>query len=258
MSRLIDKLNQVSKALSQPMGFRAAGAVSRKPQMLLIASLTQTESITDLVADVASADAVLLHITKSSSVALQKIAKSLPDMPWGGWLGALDNKRVGTLVKSGCDFVVFPPASRMLAISQDDKIGKILQVESSLNEGLLKAVNELPVDAVLAADAQRSDYLTWQHLMLFQRFATLLTKPLLVSIPANTSVNDIRNLWEVGVDSVVVEVDTVQSVERIKELRQAIDELATLSPRKRKKTEALLPHISDETDITADTEEEEE
>ena len=260
MSQLIDKLNRVSKTVPQSMGFRSAQPVSPKPQMLLIASVTQIENVDSLTDYVAGADAVLLHITKPSrgEKAIQKITQSLPDIPWGAWLGDTNEEKVRTMVEAGCDFVVFPAASAVLAPTKDDKTGKILQVESSLSEGLLKAVNELPVDAVLTDDEQGKDSLTWHHLMLFQRFANLLTKSLLVSIPINVTADELKALWEIGVDGVMVEVSTGQPVGRLEELRRAIDNLTLLPPRKRGKTGALLPYIGGETGTVTDTEEEEE
>jgi len=48
-------------------------------------------------------------------------------------------------------------------------------VEAALDDGLLRAVNELPVEAVLIASEQKKGYfLSWQHLMLFRHFAGLL------------------------------------------------------------------------------------
>ena len=81
---------------------------------------------------------------------LQKIAKSIPDIPWGSWVEDTGAEKMEALVEAGCDFVVFPATSQVSATPQDEKVGKILQVESSLGEGLLRAVNDLPVDAVLS------------------------------------------------------------------------------------------------------------
>ena len=260
MSKLIDKLNQVAKAVQQPMGFRATQPVSTKPKMLLIASLAQANNVSNLADYITGADAVLLAITKLSPGAktLQKIARSVPDIPWGGWLGDIGRRGIRPITEAGCDFVVFP-ASTVLAIPQDaDKVGKILQVEASLSEGLLKAVNELPVDAVLIADEQGEGYfLTWHHLMLFQRSADLLTKPLLVSIPSNVTANELQALWETGVGGVVAEAGGGQPVGRLEELRQTIDKL-TFPSRKREKAKALLPRIGEETSTVTEIEEEEE
>ena len=250
MSKLIDKLNQATKAVPQPMGFRAVQPSPAKPKPLLIASTAQASNVS-------SADAVLF--TKFSSAgALPKIARAFSNIPWGLWLENIGRREIGPMVKAGCDFAVFP-ASTALATTQDaEKIGKILQVEASLNEGLLKTVNELPIDAVLVTSKQGEEpSLTWHRLMLLQRFANLLTKPLLVAIPAKVSADELQLLWEAGVDGVVVEVGAREPAERLTELRQKIDKL-TFPPRKQGKVEALLPHLTEETSTVTEEEEEEE
>jgi len=259
MSRLIDRLSQITKTVAQPMGFRTTKAGSAKPRMLLIASIAQTNNIDSLADYISGADAVLLSITKSSPRAktLQQIARSVADIPWGVW-GDTGKGETTPMVKAGCDFVAFP-ASTALAIPQEDKIGKILQVEESLSEGLLRAVNELPADAVFIAGEQGEEHsLTWHHLMLFQRFTSLLTKPLLVSIPLNTTPGELQVLCEAGVAGVVVETGAGQPAGRLAELRQAIDKLTLPSSRKRQKLEALLPQVSTETATVTEEEEEEE
>jgi len=255
MSRFIDKLNQVSRVVPQSMGFRKAQPVSEKPKILLIASLAGAGGLANYVA---GADAGLLRIPKLSSGAktLREMSQAAPDIPWGGWLRNIGQGGIKQMAKAGCDFVVFPAANTPLALLQNDEIGKILEVESSLSEGLLRAVNELSIDAVLIAAEQEGEYfLTWHHLMLFQHFADLLTKPLLASIPSNVTANELQALWEAGVDGVVIEVGAGQPVERLKELRQTIDKLVFPSQRKRGKAEALLPHIGREASIVTEEEE---
>jgi len=261
MSRLIKQLTQVSKDAPQPIGFKTATPASSKPPMLLIASLTQIENVDSPADSVTGADAVLLHSAKGDpgATTLQKIARSLPDIPWGSWLEDTSEKRMEMIAKSGGDFVVFPTASAVLAADQEDKIGKILQVPLSLNEGLLKAVNDLPIDAVLAIPEQEKERsLTWHHLMVLQRFANLLTKPLLASTPPNVTGNELKALWGTGVDGVVVEVSAGQPTGNLEKLRRAINELASLPPRKRGKAGALIPHIGREPDMAADIEEDDE
>ncbi len=260
MSRFIDKLNQVSRVMPQSMGFRKAQPVSEKPKILLIAGLTGASAggLTDYVV---GADAGLLPIPKLSSGAktLREMSQAVPDIPWGGWLRNIEKGEIKQMVKAGCDFVVFPAANTPLTLLQNDEIGKILEIESSLSEGLLRAANELPIDAVLITTEQGGEYfLTWHHLMLFQRFAGLLTKHLLASIPSNVTANELQALWEAGVDGVVIEVSVGQPADRLKKLRQVIDKLAFPSQRKRGKVEALLPYIGSEASIVTEEEEEEE
>jgi len=260
MSRLIDRLNLASQAVLRPLGFGAAQPVSEKPKILLIASLSRANA-SSVANYVAGADAGLLRIPKLSSGAkiLKEISQAMSDIPWGGWLRDIGTQGIKQMVKVGCDFVVFPAANTSLVILQNSEVGRILEVEASLSEGLLRAVNELPVDAVLIASEQEGEYfLTWHHLMLFRRFADLLTKPLLVSIPSNVTANEVQALWQAGVDGVVVEVGVGQPAEGLNELRQTIDNLAFPSQRKRGKAEALLPHITEETRVPTEEEEEEE
>jgi len=115
MSKLIDKLNQATKAAPQPMGFRAVQASPARLKPLLIASTAQPSSVT-------GADAVL--ITKFSSAgALPKIARAFSSIPWGLWLENISRRGIVPMVKAGCDFVVFP-ASTALATTQDADIAR--------------------------------------------------------------------------------------------------------------------------------------
>ena len=152
MSKFIDRLNQLSRAVPQPVGFRTTQSVSPKPRILLVASLAQAD-VEDLASYVAGADAGLVPVSESSSgvKTLQKVSRVAPDIPWGGWLKGSGRGEVKQVVRAGCDFVVFPAANTSLALFQGDGVGKILEVESSLGGGLLRAVNELPADAVLIA-----------------------------------------------------------------------------------------------------------
>ncbi len=259
MSQFIDKLNRVLQALPHSMGFRAAKPVSEKPRMLLIASLARA-NIEGLADQVAGMDAGLLRIPEWSAgvEAFEKVSQTASDIPWGSWLGSIGEDEIKQMAQVGCDFVVFPPATTSLAILNDDNVGRILEVKESLTEGLLRAVNELPVDAVLVASEYEKESLTWHHLMFFQRCADLLIKPLLVTIPPDVSASELQALWAAGVSGVVVEVGAEQTAGRLGELRRVIDKLVFPSPRKRRKAEALLPHISTSKETDIATEEEEE
>jgi len=241
------------------MGFAVAQPVSPKPKLLLIASLTQV-NVDGLADYVAGADGGLLPIHQSSEAkALQEVSQAISDIPWGVWLRDSGQPEIKQIMKAGCDFVVFPAAKTSLAILQSGAVGRILEIEASLNDGLLRTIDELPVDAVLIAGELRKDhFLTWHHLMLFQHFANLLTKPLLVAIPSSVTANELQALWEAGVDGVIVEVEAGQPVGRISKLRQAIDKLTFPSQRKPRKTEALLPRTGGEPSTVTMEEEDEE
>jgi hypothetical protein len=257
MSRFIDKLKRVSQLAPQPMGFKVVQPVS-KPRMLLVARLPQVD-VDNLADYVSGADAILLPIAKLTSEAkkLREIVQAMPDIPWGGLLTGTRQDRIKRIVQAGGDFVVFP-ANASLKILEDEEVGKVLEVEASLDEGLLRTADELPVDAVFITDQEKSGYfLTWHHLMSFMHSANLLTKPLLVSVPASVTAGELQAIWEVGVDGVVADTEVGQPVGKFKKLRQMIDSLALPSKRRRVKAAALFPHLRGETG-TVTVEEEEE
>jgi hypothetical protein len=257
MSRLIDALNRAVKSAPQPIGFRTTRRESAEPTIRLIARLDDIKNADNPAERAAGADAFLLRSGQDAPAStLKKLNTSLKNAPWGIWLDDLDGGKMTTLVDAGCDFVVFPAASRVLATPQDDKVGKILQIESSLGEGLLRAINDMPVDAVMSADVcEIGEPVAWQHLLILQRLANLLTKPLLVPVSPDINATELKALWEAGVDGVIIQVDGLP--EGLTELRQAISQIKFAPARRRGKAEALLPRTAPETGAAPDEDEEE-
>jgi hypothetical protein len=240
------------------MGFRTSRQAETPPAIMIIAGVP-TNGIGSPVKSIAGADAILLHTDEPGLTAknLQKIVKSLKDTPWGVHLDDSGDE-AAAMVEAGCDFMVFSPTSRISAVPQDEKTGKILQVESSMDDGLLRAVNDLPADAVLLTDTfDESDALVWHQLMIFRHLANFISKPLLVRVPATISEVELKALWDTGIDGVVVEVDITGGGD-LKELRQMAGKLPPRSARKRGKMDVLLPRTSGETITEAPPDEEEE
>ena len=248
MSKLIDKLNQAPKATPQPMGFRINHPASAKPRPILIASLSQVINVT-------GTDAVLFTKLSAESRTLPKINRSFSDIPWGIWLSNISKRGIKPLAEAGCDFAVFPPGTALSETTGYDKLGKILQLDATLDEGLLRTVNELAVDAVLVSGEKGEEQpLTWHRLMLFQRFSSLLTKPLLVSIPLDTDTDELQAIWKTGVDGMMVEIEAGQPVGMLEELHRKIEK-SDFPERKHGKVEALLPRLTEEPDTVIEEEE---
>ena len=236
------------------MGFRAARAVA-KPRLLLVASLPQP----GFEAELAGADAGILPISGTSTRAgIKEKALASPDIPWGGWLDSISRGGVKRLEEAGYDFVLFLADKMSLAILEADKVGRILAVEPMLDVGLLRTINELPVDAVFVISQQQGQPVTWHQLMLFRRLAALLAKPLLVPVPPAVASGDLQALWEAGVAGVVVELTPDEPAGRLKKLRQQIESLTLPQKQKPTKARALLPGITPETSPVTEEEEDEE
>jgi hypothetical protein len=259
MSKFIDILNRSSQTTAQPIGFRTAQAAQARHRIQLVAAITK--GTTDTKNDyITGADAGLLRVSKigSSASTLKKAIPTTPDIPWGVWPEETAQEELKKAMKWGCDFVVLP-ADATLVVPADDSIGIIIQIDTSIAEGPLRTLNELPIDAVLVTlHSEKDKQLTWHQLMLLQRFGDIVTRPLLVSIPPGTGTDELQLLWEAGVDGLVIDTGPEQPPGETNRLRQMIDNLKTPTPRKRQKMDAVLPHTDTDAETMAEIEEEDD
>ena len=225
-----------------------------KHRIQLVAAATKSppETITDYVT---GADAALLKTPGPVPAAstLKKITSATPDIPWGIWLEEVSQDEFKKVLKSGCDFVVFPTGADIVS-PQDDNVGMIIQVDTSIAEGPLRTVNDLPIDAVLVTPQPEKDgHFTWHQLMVLQRFAGIITTPMLVSIPSGIGDDELQLLQDAGIDGAVIETGPDQSPGEVNRLRQVIDSLKTTH--KHQKMDALLPHTDQSAETVAEIEE---
>ncbi|HEY98600.1 MAG TPA: hypothetical protein G4O16_10535 [Dehalococcoidia bacterium] len=244
MSRLVDKLTRTAtRNASQPMGFRTARADRDQPKMLVIArvKMDNTGQIADYVT---GADGVWLHSARArlTPKAMQPVTESISDIPCGVSLEDAGTGNNKALKKVGCDFLVLTDSSPVDAMpKEEDDIGTILGIEPSLEDSLIRVINNLPVDAVLTNVIKKaSTTLAWHDLMSLQRLGLLLTKPLLVQVSPGISSSELKAIHEADVDGIVVEANPVKP-DYFKEMRKTISELPPHTTRKRAKSEALLP-----------------
>lgn len=256
MSKFVDRLKLVSQAVAPPIGFGRGQSVSSKPGILLVASLAQAR-VSNLADLMSGADAGLLDIAElgQGSTALRECAEAVPGIPWGGWLKGGKWQRSQKIKALSGDFVIFPAASTPLGVLENSGLGKIVEVEATLSESMLGAIDELPVDGVLlAVEYQDGAAVTLKQLMLFQRLSNLLAKPLLVPVPLKVTAGELRVLWEAGVDGVIVEMGAGRPRGGLRKLRAAIDKLSFPSQRRWGRVKARLPHISASADIESEEE----
>jgi len=245
MSQFVDKLKRTS-IIGPTMGFHTAARSPSQPRMLVVALVEAGSGRLKKIA--AGADAGLLSVADliTGAKAIKQASRAVPDIPWGGWLEGTGGEGFGKL---GADFIVFAASSPLFG---EVKMGRVLEVEPSMEASLLKAADDLPVDAVLIAIGDGP--LAWRDLMLFQRCASILNKPVLALVSSVVTASELGALWEAGVAGVVVRAGVEGGIAGI---RQMIDKLPPLAA-KQKKAQPLLPRTSGEAGMAEEEEEEEE
>ena len=239
MSKFIERLQQVLTPPPQTMGFNTAKSEQAKPRIQLVVNVTG-----------GNLKSTLKELNETDAVVLPIAALGIGDTISGAWLVQGDEAEVEKSIKAEADFIILPANGKVLP--PDKKVGKILQIEAAITDVLLRAVNELPVDAVLLTESDGKNEgglaLTWKRLMLIQRFSSLLNKPMLIKVLPDITDTELQVIWEAGVSGIIVTVDAEQVTAFIPKLRKAIDKLSFPTKRKREKSLAIVPHIENRTE----------
>ena len=258
MSRLIDELKKADRTSNQPMGFKTSRQSPAGPRLRLIASVAPDSNIPTEVTKGADAVSLLSEKTKPSAEVVKTTKAKFKGIPWGIHLKNTSGNKASSQAEKGCDFVIFPADTPVSAIPSDDDTGRIIELESSLDDGLIRAVNNLPVDAVLITDSFEEDGpLVWHRLMIFQHMTNLLSKPVIINLPLAAAESDVKALWEAGADAVIVEADPGKP-DGIQKLRKLIDGLPARTSPKTGSSEALIPYPREAKTTEREAEEEEE
>ena len=254
MSKLVDKLQNVSKSSTTPIGFHPSVSELRGPAMLLVAGLSGTQvKEAKIVADV-NADAGLTLSEGPSARIVKQMVEAVGNVPLGVFVKGMSEERIDEVASLGCDFVVFDiriPA----AVLQKEEVGKFLMIEPSLDQGFVRAINSLEVDGAFISSRGEDSFVAVEHLLICQRFVELLEKPVIMALPSLVTKADLTSLWQAGVDGVVV--PSTQSVETLAELKKMIGDLPKGARGRRAKVGVRLPYYGRGTAGEEDEEQEE-
>jgi hypothetical protein len=245
MSQLIEKLTRLRRADPQPIGFMTARAASEKPRMQLVAFLKP--GIRDKVNDgLKSADAVLLEIESTEDAAiLEKECQDDDKTIRGGWLKSASAEIIDPTMKAACDFIVFPSGAP-LSVTSNEKMGRILELDISLSEALLRTANDLPVDGMLVTGQDPVVGLTLERLMQIQRLVYMVNKPVIIPVSANIAQDELQALCNTGIAGAAVEVTDKKSAGKLADLRKAMENLKPAESRKKNKANPILPRLQPE------------
>ena len=238
MSRFVDKLQSLSRSSTTPIGFHSFVTELKSPPMLLVAGLSGTQlKEAKTVADV-NADAGLVLSEGTGAQVVKQIAEAIGSVPLGVFVRNMNEKGIDELAGSGCDFVVFDIKGAAEILSRKE-VGKFLMIEPSLDQGLVRAINSLEVDGVFVSKGEDSSVAV-EHLLVCRRLVELLEKPVIMTLPSLATKEELKSLWQVGVDGVVV--PSGQSSEALAGLKRMIGDLPRGSRGRRVRASVKLPH----------------
>ena len=238
MSKLVTRIEKLSRGSPTPMGFGASSRAAQTPAMALIGILTKrslkaAERLAKLDADGA------LIFDASSVNGLNLIIEALGETPWGIKTTGLDAEGSDALVEKGCDFFIADADSVTVEAAKDERADVILSLPEDPADGFLRALEDLPISAVYTS-LNEGDRLTLQRLIDVGAVRTMLDKYLIVEIPATLSSRELEALRDMGVDAVAVKAAGATK-SSLKSLKQRLVELPRQRKSRQERSSAVLP-----------------
>jgi len=252
MSDFIKHLKEARRGSMRAIGFGAASRTSTPP-MLMVGSIAHLDGDMIRLAISAGIDAILFDINDPAGHASAISSAFPPDtkLPWGAYVPKADAESMAKLTEAGCDFVVLDSESAARVLGDDD-VGKLLEVTGPVEDGTLRSISALSVDALFGGKDRQSGPLTIGQLLLYHRLTGFSGKPAVLMAPLDSE--ELGPLRDAGVGAVIVEVSGKDAEARLNEVREAIRKLPLEKKRKSKaeETSALLPSSASVDDIDSE------
>lgn len=253
MSKFAEKLQRVYRGSATAMGFRKSDE-TESPALLFIANLTKMGAAEANALAATGIDGGIVGAKGLSAKSFKELTKAMGDVPLGCSVESTEKEAIAKSIDLGCDFAVFGLKTPIEAINKDGLV-RVLRIEPSLDAGIVRAINGLPIeiDAILISSDEPA--ITIERLLIYQRFTDLLNKPLLVSVSSTITADELRGLFQAGVNGVVLP-ETV-SADALTYLKKSAAGLSRTA-RGKTKAAAILPRVSGELETEVEEEEEED
>lgn len=239
MSRFLKRLEQISIAAPAPMGFGAVRG-QRTPGMALVGLVSKDYSagiaaVVDLAPDAA------LLTGAVNGAAMKQARQSLGEAtPWGVRVGSLTAEDTKAYGDGGCDLLAFPLQSTALGAVASDSIARILSLEADIELERLRALDALPLDALLLPMTSITAPWTLGDLAAVAAVSRRVSKYILLEVSQPPGAAELVALRDAGVHGLVVDVSSAPSGS-LAGLKAALLDMPRRHLGRRERATALLP-----------------
>lgn len=240
MSKFIDYLSSIGDPAPIPMGFGPVRSKERQPSILLIGSIQLSKLANKPQSASVPVDSVIIEATEFEEDRLDKAISEIGDTPWGVRTGDLIDGQLDILIAKGCDFVVFGLEQTNMSLFDHDGLGKIVAIDAGIEKDCGRAIDTLPIDAVIIEGVNLPKKLSVDDLLNISKDRTLLGLPCLLSGNRNIEDEEIKILRDMQISGII------NSLGNKRRIQKTISFIDSLAPQKRAQPShnALLPQSS--------------
>lgn len=222
MSKFVELLEKTGEVTPEPLGFGTSKKAKTNPSMLLIGQASAEDLEKDSKLADAKTDAIVVVVAPANEKALDKVSEALKDKLWGVRVGSVSDEQAANFKEKGCDFIVFDPENTSAGLLNDEDMGKIIAINSELDEDQGQAIHMLSVDCALFTPAESVSPLTVQRLIDIEVIRGMVGMMFIMSTPADLGKAELEALRNGGVAGLVVNLKSADDIAKTKE---AIDDL---------------------------------
>ena len=232
-------MEHIDSAAPAPVGFGAVRG-QRAPGMALVGLVSRDYSAgIRSVADLAP-DAALLAGAVNAT-AMRQARRSLGEAtPWGVRVGSLTDEEAKAYGDGGCDLLAFPLQSTAVGAVASDSIARILSLEADIELERLRAIDSLPVDALLLSMVNVTAPWTLGDLAAVAAVSRRVSKYVLLEVPQPPGAAELVALRDAGVHGLVVDVASASSGS-LAGIKAALLAMPRRRPGGRERSTAVLP-----------------
>ncbi len=242
MSKLLDRLDRITRGPVRALGFAPAAARETVPTMAVVAQVHGARAKDAQEALEAGADAVIVAVTGED-----KQPPLAPEgAPWGAEVQHLDKAQADILRGQGCDFLVFGVENTLVEALDEGDCTRVLRISPTLEDTQMRGIEDLPVDVVVVTKPGPEGPLSLVHLLAISNVRSATGRYLLLEWDAPLSGRELEQLRDMGVDGILVKVEGDDAPKTaVAALKERIAALPPRRPRSDKDGRApILPRLS--------------
>ena len=240
MSKLLDRLDRITRGAFRAMGFAASANQEQIPTLglLIWAGEPGKNDVAPLTE--AGVDAFILACGVLGVEELEGQLKSLGGATWGVAMEQPERDRVQSYRDKGCDFVVFGIEETRVDALEEGECARILRIPPDLEDSLLRCLEDLPVDVIMLRRPAPEGPLNLAHLLAISNVRSATGRYLLLEWNSGLTSRELEHLRDIGVDGLVVNVEEVQA-SVVTTLRDRINALPRRKAKGDQRPVAVLP-----------------
>ena len=131
MSKLLQRLDQISEGTAQPLGFGAASRSKVAPMIIIAAIPAGNDELSSMSVERGADFLMITSGTQKKGGMPEKLKGFKPGVPWGAAPDSLTGEEVRKLTGINCDFVVFSPEKTEAAVMREENVCRVLRVSTS-------------------------------------------------------------------------------------------------------------------------------